>query len=59
LNPNSNTLEPDQQPHDRPAACVIAQHYSSATFVSLRLHFRKQNLTALFKNVLFQFYAFF
>ena len=25
--------------HDRPAAYVIAQQYSSATYVSLRLHF--------------------
>jgi hypothetical protein len=26
--------------HDGPAACVIAQHYSSAIFVSLRSSFR-------------------
>jgi hypothetical protein len=32
-NPNSNTLAPDRQHHDRPAACVIAQQYSSPTFV--------------------------
>jgi hypothetical protein len=32
LNPNSNVLEPDLLKHDRPAACVIAQQYSSATF---------------------------
>ena len=30
-NPNSNTMEPDRPQHDRPAACVIAQQYSSAS----------------------------
>ena len=35
-NPDSNTLEPEWLQHDRPATRVIAQQYSSATFVSLR-----------------------
>ena len=29
-----SALEPDRQQHDRASACVIAQQYSSATFVS-------------------------
>jgi hypothetical protein len=40
----SNTLEPDRPQHDRPIACVIAQQHSSATFVSLRYHSRKEKL---------------
>jgi hypothetical protein len=32
-NPNSNTLEPDRPQHERPTICVIAQQYSSATFI--------------------------
>jgi hypothetical protein len=31
--------------HDRPAACVIAQQYSSATYVLLRFHSRKDTKT--------------
>jgi hypothetical protein len=42
VNPRSKTLEPDRLQHDRPAACVIAQQYSSATFVSLRFHSRRE-----------------
>jgi hypothetical protein len=37
-------LELDILLHNRPAACVIAQHYSSATFVVLRFHSSKENL---------------
>jgi hypothetical protein len=45
LNPHCSTLEPDQQKqHNRHTACVIAQQYSSATSVSLRLHSRKEKL---------------
>jgi hypothetical protein len=44
-------LELDKLQHDRHAACVIAQKYSSATFVSMRFHCRKQ-IDALAKNVL-------
>jgi hypothetical protein len=32
---NRSSLEPDRQQQDRPAACVIAQKNSSATFVLL------------------------
>jgi len=42
LNPNSNTLECDRRWHNSPAACVIAQKYSSATFVLLGFHYRKE-----------------
>ena len=35
-NPNSDTLGPDRGQRDILAVCVIAQHYSSATFASLR-----------------------
>ena len=31
-NPNPSTLEPDRPQHDCPAACVIAQQYSSSTY---------------------------
>jgi hypothetical protein len=36
--------------HDRPAACVIAQQYSSATFVSLRSHPRREKFGSFLKN---------
>ena len=45
-NPNSNKLEPDRLQHDGPAVCVIAQQYSSATFVSLIFHFHKKKFGA-------------
>jgi hypothetical protein len=51
LNANSNTLESDRSRHDCPIACVIAQQYSSATFVSLRIHSRKEKFGARFKIV--------
>jgi hypothetical protein len=35
----------------RPSACVIAQQYSSATFVSLPFHYRKENFSARFKKI--------
>jgi hypothetical protein len=43
-NPNLSTLECDLPKHDRPAACVIAQQYSSVTLFSLRFHSRKVQL---------------
>ena len=48
-NPNYNTLEPARQQHYHPAACVIAQQYSSATFIPLRFHFLKEKF-GVFKN---------
>jgi hypothetical protein len=48
-----NTPEPDRVQHDRTASCVIAQQYSSATFVSLCFHYRKENFNSYFNNVTF------
>jgi hypothetical protein len=45
--PNCSTLESDRPQHDHPAACVTTQQYSSVTFISLRLHYRKKNLCIL------------
>lgn len=45
------TLEPLLPQYVIPAAYVIAQQYSSATFVSLRLHSNKKKLVAL-QNVI-------
>jgi hypothetical protein len=53
LKPNSKTQEPDRLQHDRPAACVIAQQYSSANSVSLRFHYPKE----YFKQCVFNFFA--
>jgi hypothetical protein len=35
-----------------PAACVIAQQYSSATFILLVFHSRKEKFGALFSKVI-------
>jgi hypothetical protein len=51
LNPNRNTLEPDRPQHNRPAACVIAQQYSSATFVSSCVHTCNEKLGVRFKTL--------
>ena len=46
-------MEPDRPQRDRPAACDIAQQYSSANF-SLRFHSRKEKFgSSLFKFFLF------
>ena len=52
---NFNALELHTPQHDSPAACIIVQQYSSATFVSLRSHYLKEKVGALFKNVNFFF----
>jgi hypothetical protein len=39
-----NTLKPARSQHLRPAACVIAQQYSSAIFGLLRFHSRRKNV---------------
>jgi len=41
-------MEPDRPQHDLPAAFVIAQQYSSATFVTLRVHYHKEKFGPLF-----------
>jgi hypothetical protein len=43
-------MEPHQLQHDRPGACVIAQQYSSATFVSLRFNSRKEKFDTHFRS---------
>jgi hypothetical protein len=44
-------VKPDRLQHDRHAAYVIAQQYSSATLISLRLHYRKKEFGVHVKNV--------
>jgi len=44
-----NTLESDRPQHDRPAACSLAQKYSSATFVSMRFLSRKEKSCTWYK----------
>jgi hypothetical protein len=51
----TNTLEPGRPQHDRPAACRIAQQYSSATFVSLLLPKGKIRHVS---KILFELFAF-
>jgi hypothetical protein len=41
------------QPQDRPAVFVIAQQYSSTTFVSLPFHSLKENSACLRKVIVF------
>jgi len=54
--PNSSTPEPDRPQQDRHAAYVVAQQYSSATFVSLRFHSGNGNVDA-FKKWYFSVFA--
>jgi hypothetical protein len=42
--------------HDYPAACVIAQQYSSTTFISSHVHFHKGTFGMHFKNLIISFY---
>jgi hypothetical protein len=42
-------MEPDRPQLDSPAACVIAQQDSTATFVSMRSHSRKEMFGKGFK----------
>jgi hypothetical protein len=48
-NTNSNTGEPDRMQDDRPAACDIAQQYSSASCFSIRFPFHKKKIRRLSK----------
>jgi hypothetical protein len=43
-------LEPDRPQYNRPVARVIAQQYSSATFISLHFHYRKEKFVTRFKK---------
>ena len=49
-------MGPDRPQHDLPVACVIAQQYSSSTFVSLRLDPHQKRSAALFKNTIASIY---
>jgi hypothetical protein len=51
-NPNPNSLQPNRSQHDRPATWVVAQQYSSATFVSLPSHSLKQKFGERFEKVI-------
>jgi hypothetical protein len=51
-------VEPDRPQHDRLAACVIAQQYSSAIFVLQRFYSRKKKFGVRFKDVISFFYFF-
>jgi hypothetical protein len=44
--------KPDRLQHDRPVACVIAQKYSSATFLSLRFHSGKEKFGSHYRTVI-------
>jgi len=44
-------MEPDRPLRDRPVTCVIAQQYSSAIFVSLRFHCRREKFGDFKKNL--------
>lgn len=58
-NPISRTLEPDWPLHHSPAACVITQHNSSATFVSSHLYSHKENFAQFLKVNIFNLFCFF
>jgi hypothetical protein len=58
-NPNCKTLQSDWQQYDRPNACVIAQQYSSATFVSLHFHPHKEKFGACLNNFIIYFFFYF
>jgi len=58
-NANSDMVVLDQQQHDCFAVCVVAQQYSSTTFVSLCFHYRKEKFCANFENeIVFAFLLF-
>jgi hypothetical protein len=52
LQSKHSTLEPDRWRHGRLVACLIAQQYFPATFVSLRFHFRQEKSEKNKKNVI-------
>ena len=51
-------MEPDRLQYDRAAACVIAQQYSSATFVSLRFDSRRGKFGTIIKYYYISFIYF-
>jgi hypothetical protein len=59
LNTDSSTLVPDRPQRERLAVYLVAQQYSSATFLSFSFHSLKEHLGAHLKQLLFRFYPFF
>jgi hypothetical protein len=57
-NPISRTQESDWPPHDRNGACVVTQHFSSATFISSHFHSHKEKFTKFLKVNIFNFFYF-
>jgi hypothetical protein len=51
-------MNPDRQVHDCPAACVIAQQYSFATFASLRFISLKGKFGAVLNSSFFPHYQY-
>jgi len=47
-----NKLALDRPQYDRSAACVIAQQYSSTTFVSLCFRSRREKFGTCLKNII-------
>jgi len=56
-NSASSTLEPARPQYNRSATCVIAEQYSSATFVSSRFHSRKKKFSIIFKKCCFFYFS--
>jgi hypothetical protein len=50
LKPNTSMLEPERLLHVCPAACVIAQQYSSATFHLIALSFLQERIQCAFQK---------
>jgi hypothetical protein len=46
----ANRFKHHRPQYDRPVTCVIAQQYSSAIFVSLRSHLRREKFGSFLKN---------
>jgi hypothetical protein len=53
-----NQREPVQPRRDHLAAWVVAQQYSTVTFVSLCFHFLKETFSAPVKHFLFHFFLY-
>jgi len=47
------TSEPEWRQQDRPAACVVAQQHSSATYVSVLFHYRTRKIRCAFQKSYF------
>jgi len=52
-----NTLELYWPQHDGPVDCVIAQQYSSSTFLPPQLHTHNEKIGASFKHVIISLFT--